>query len=409
VDEITADVRTKVLAQVPNIELDFAQILGDLIGDLSGSPSPIEVKIFGPDMATLRPLVEEVGKRISSIPGVVDEADGIVDSGPQAQVRVDPVRAAIVGLSPDTVTAAMSVAMDGAEVGSVIEGDILEPIRVKYPGPAEPQLDSLALSSLPIVTPTGQTVPLSSVAEVSVTQGSPDLNRENQRLLVSVTARLEHLDLGTGMQRVKAKLADLALPAGCSIEYGGLYKSQQESFRALTVVLLLAISFVLSVLIITFRSFRVAAALLIAAVLSLSGVAVALFVTATPLNISSFTGAIMIVGIVTENGVLLFDEVERLREREPNLPLDRMLAAAGQARLRPILMTTFAAILTLLPLSFGIGAGAAMQKPLAVAVIGGLLFSTFFTLILAPVIYLSFSRAQHRIKQRGSGAMGIGQ
>jgi multidrug efflux pump subunit AcrB len=391
VDDVTADVRQKVLAAAPNIQVDFAQILGDLIGDLSGSPSPIEVKIFGPDMTTLRGLAHEVGDRITKVKGVVDESDGIVDSGPETQIHVDPVRAAEAGLSTDTITTAAQTALDGVEVGSVLKGDLLETIRVKYPGPSEPQMDLAALAALPLLTPSGQPVPISSVADVIADPGEPDLTRENQRLMTSVTARLEQVDLGTAVHQVQAKLADLALPPGYSIEYGGLYKSQQQSFRDLATVLLLVIFFVVSVLVITFRSFRVATSLLMAAVLSLSGVLLVLFITRTPLNISSFTGAIMIVGIVTENGVLLFDELQRLQRMGGSLTIEELLAVAGRARLRPILMTTFAAILTLLPLSFGIGAGAAMQKPLAIAVIGGLALSTLFTLIVAPVIYASLS------------------
>jgi len=401
VDDITADLRVKVQAAVPNLQVDFAQILGDLIGDLSGSPAPIEVKIFGPDINVLRDLSHQVGQRISAIHGVVDEFDGIVESGPQTEVHVDPVRAAEAGLSTDTITAAVTAALDGTDVGAVLKGEILEPIQVKYPGPPEPELDAQMLAAMPILNPSGQPVPLASVATVGVEPGLPDLNRENQRLMDSVTARLEGIDLGTGVKEVKAKLADLLLPPGYTIEYGGLYKSQQQSFHDLAVTLALAILFVVSVLIIAFRSFRVVAALLGAAILSLSGVVMALAITGTPLNISSFTGAIMIVGIVTENGVLLFDELQRLQRAGTTLSTEDLLHVAGKARLRPILMTTFAAILALLPLSFGIGAGAAMQKPLAVAVIGGLTLSMLFTLILAPVIYASLSSFKIRPPKAG--------
>ncbi|MCA1596350.1 MAG: efflux RND transporter permease subunit, partial [Chloroflexi bacterium] len=404
-DDIQSSLREKILTAAPNLQIDFAQILGDLIGDLSGSPSPIEVKIFGPDMGELRALSREVGARITKITGVVDESGGIVDSGPETEVRIDPVRAAQAGIANDTLTAATQAVLDGQVVGSVLKGEVLEPIRVKYPGPSDPEMDRTMLAATPILSPSGQAVPLSAVAEVSVQPGSPDLNRENQRLMVSVTARLEKLDLGTAIREVKKSLANLALPPGYSIEYGGLYKSQQQSFQSLTVTLLLAILFVVSVLIVAFRSFRVVASLLAAAILSLSGVLVALYLTSTPLNISSFTGAIMIVGIVTENGVLLFDELQRLQRVGTSLSVEALLTLAVKARLRPILMTTFAAILTLLPLSFGIGAGAAMQKPLAVAVIGGLTLSMFFTLVLAPVIYASLSSMRGRVRTRKYAAL----
>jgi multidrug efflux pump subunit AcrB len=235
---------------------------------------------------------------------------------------------------------------------------------------------------------------LKSVARVYVDPGTPELDRENQRLMLSVTARLEGVDLGSGVRAVQGKLKDLPLPPSYSLEYGGLYKSQQESFSALQAVLITAACAVFAVMVLSLRSFRVAFSLFVAAVTSLVGVILALWATHTPLNISSYTGAIMIVGIVTENGILLFDEFRHRRLEQPTADVRDLLRAAGTARLRPILMTTFAAITALFPLALGIGAGAAMQKPLAIAVIGGLAFSTIFTLLLAPTLYASLVRRQ---------------
>jgi CzcA family heavy metal efflux pump len=384
-DEIMDDVRKEIAVAIPNMEVDEKPILGDLIGDMAGAPSPVEVKIFGPDIRRLKDLAAQVGKRITSIKGVVDEADGIFESGPETMVQVDPVNAAERGLSSDTITAATEGALDGDVPTSIKKGDLLEPVRVRYPFQLNRTLESLA--SLPIANPNGQIVPLNSVAKVYVDPGSPELDRENQRLMVSVTARLEGVDLGGGIKQVKDKLRDLPLPPGYSIEYGGLYKSQQESFAALGLVLATAGCAVFAVMVLVLRSFRIAFSLFLAAVLSLTGVVLALALTGTQLNISSYTGAIMIVGIVTENGILLFDEFRRRSRANPESDPIALLQESGVARLRPILMTTLAAITALFPLALGIGAGAAMQKPLAVAVIGGLAFSTLFTLILAPVIY----------------------
>jgi len=224
---------------------------------------------------------------------------------------------------------------------------------------------------------------------LSLRPGTPLITRQDQQQMVAVTARLEGVDLGTGVRDVQARLSKgLKLPPGYRIEYGGLYASQQESFAQLGTVLGLAFLLVTTLLVIQFRSFRQSLALFIAAILSLFGVLLGLFVTSTPLNISSFTGAIMIVGIVTENGIVLFDFFNQRREREPDRPLIDLVAEAGQMRLRPILMTTLAAILALFPLALGLGAGAAMQKPLAIAVIGGLSVSMLFTLVVAPVLYV---------------------
>lgn len=395
-DDVMSDVRIAVQRAVPNLDLEINPILGDLIGDLAGSPSPIEVKVFGPDVNTLKEITAEVGKRVAASKGVVDEADGIVESGPEVTVKVDPERAAQLGLSTESITAATQGAMQGDPVGTIWKGDIVEPIRVRYPYARE--RTEQMLSDLAIASPTGQLVPLTSVADINVSPGSPELDRENERLMFSVTSRLDaNVDLGSGVKAVQASLSTLPLPPGYSIEYGGLYRSQQESFSALKTVLVIAGVLVFGMLVLAFRSLRIAVALLVAAVLSLVGVVLALYLTGTPLNISSYTGAIMIVGIVTENGVLLFFEFKREREANPHLKVENLLRAAGMSRLRPILMTICAAILTLFPLALGIGAGAAMQKPLAVAVIGGLMLSIYFTLVVAPVLYASLSHLRARM------------
>jgi CzcA family heavy metal efflux pump len=384
-DDIMNAVRKDIAVAVPNLKVDMVAILSDLVGDIAGTPQPVEIKLFGPDITVLKSLAHTVGTAVSSVKGVVDEADGITDSGPETMVKVDPVNAAEHGLGTDSVTAAAEGALDGDVPTSIKRGDVLEPVRVHYPYAAGRTLDWL--SGLPIANPNGQLVPLSAVANIYVDPGAPELDRENQRLMDSVTARLEGVDLGTAIRQIRAKLAGVALPPGYSAEVGGLYKSQQESFAALSAVLVTAAISVFVVMVLVLRSIRVSFALFAAALLSLSGVVLALYFTGTPLNISSYTGAIMIVGIVTENGILLFAEYQRRHDSRPDRTPLESLADAGTSRLRPILMTTSAAIIALLPLAIGVGAGAAMQKPLAIAVIGGLAFSTWFTLVVAPAIY----------------------
>jgi multidrug efflux pump subunit AcrB len=263
-------------------------------------------------------------------------------------------------------------------------------VRVRAEG--GPDLESLP--DLPLSVPGGgPAVPLRSVASLSLAPGSPQITRENQQQMVAVTARLEGRDLGGGVRDVQARLAKgLPLPAGYRIEYGGLYASQQQSFTQLARVLLVAILLVGTMLLLQLRSFRQTFALLLASVLSLSGVLLGLFLTETPLNISSFTGAIMVIGIVTEDGIVFFDVVNQLRRLHPEKSLVDIVLESRRLRLRPILMTILAAILALFPLALGIGAGAAMQKPLAIAVIGGLAASTLFTLIVAPVVFIALER-----------------
>jgi len=327
-DEVMADLRGQIGASLPAMQIDFAQMLQDSIGDMAGSPAPVEVKIFGDDPATLARLAHQAGDIVNKTPGVVDENDGVVQSGPQVSVRVDSQRASRFGLTTDAVTAAATAALNGTVATTVQQGEEGIDVRVEAahaPGDITPD----SLQNVPIAAPSlaggtaaaspgGGTVPLGTVAELSPEPGTPLINRENQQHRVAVTARLEGRDLGSAVKDVQARLArDLPLPPGYRIEYGGLYASQQDSFGQLAVVLVLAICLVSTLLIIQFRSFRQAFALFAAAILSLFGVLLGLFVTKTPLNISSFTGAIMIVGIVTENGIVLFDFFNHQRRAGP--------------------------------------------------------------------------------------------
>jgi len=418
-DEVMSDVRGQIESSQPKLQVDLIQILQDGIGDIAGSPSPVEVKIFGPDTATLSDLARKAGAIVSKSPGVVDENDGVVESGPELVVSVDGERAARYGLSTQAVTSAAEAALRGTVATTIQQGEEGIGVRVRGERSSE-ALDSQSLPDVPIAAPAlasvssglpnGGTVPLSSVATLSPHAGTPQITRQDQQQMVAVTARLEGVDLGTGVRDVQARLGrDLKLPPGYRVEYGGLYASQQESFAQLGTVLGLAFLLVTTLLVVQFRSFRQSLALFIAAILSLFGVLLGLFVTKTPLNISSFTGAIMIVGIVTENGIVLFDFFNQRREKQPDTPLLELVAEAGQMRLRPILMTTLAAILALFPLALGLGAGAAMQKPLAIAVIGGLSVSMLFTLVVAPVLFVwseSFGRGRRSGNDDEFGGVG---
>ena len=402
INAVMDDVRTQVVAQVPAADVDFHQILQDNIGDIAGSASPVEIKIFGDDTDMLQDLATKVADVLGHTPGVVDVNPGIVGSGPETVVSVNTESAQRYGLTAQDVTAAATAALQGAAPTSVQEGEEAVPIRVQL-AHSDDLSSPLFLPAIPIASPvTNGVVPLGAVADVSVRPGTPQIGRENQRERLSVTAGLKGRDLGSAIKDIQGRVrAQVPLPPGYTVEYGGLYASQQESFGQLAFVLALAVLLVFSLLVIQLRSFRQSFALFVAALLSLSGVLLGLFVTHTQLNISSFTGAIMIVGIITENGIVLFDFMNYLRRESPDRPLTDVMLDAGRQRLRPILMTTVGAILALFPLALGLGAGAAMQKPLAIAVIGGLSVSTVFTLLIAPVLYVSLEglTRQHSSKK----------
>ncbi len=381
-EDIMAELRPLVVQDAPGVEIEFTQILQDMLGDLQGTPEPVEVKLFGDNVDLLEQVADEVSDKIQKIPGIVD-FKGIQKGNPEIVFHVDPTLAGRVGLSVDQITQQVSAGLLGVTETSLRQGDRTIDIRVRFPDTFRYNYTDIA--QYPIVTQAKQIVPLNSLATVEQVQGENQLLRENQRLMVSLTARLENRDLGSGMADVQKMMSTISLPTGVTYEAGGQYEAQQQSFKELLGVLALALTAVFTVLVIQFRAIRPSLIIISAAPLSLVGVFAMLLVTGTPLNFSSFMGIILMVGLVVKNGIILFEYVGKLREE--GMPLDEALAAAGRIRVRPILMTTLATLFGLLPLALELGAGAEVQSPLALAVIGGLLLSTFITLFVMPTMY----------------------
>jgi multidrug efflux pump subunit AcrB len=387
-EEVIDALRHEVEKDIPGIQIEFTQILQDMIGDLEGSPEPVEVKIFGDNMQTLEQVADELGPRIQKIPGIVD-FKAIQKGNPEIVFRVDPTLAGRAGLTADQVSQQASAGMLGITETSLKLADRTIDIRVRFPDSF--RYDYGDVKQFPIVTPAKQIVPLSSLATVEEVHGENQLWRENLKLMVALTARLENRDLGSTVSDVQKVMKEFKPPTGYTYEIGGQYESQQSSFHDLLTVLGLALAAVFVVLVIQFRTIGPALIILSAAPLSLIGVFFMLTITGTALNVSSFMGIILMVGLVVKNGIILFEYVHKLWEEE-KLPLNEALVAAGKIRVRPILMTTLATLFGLLPLALGLGSGAELQKPLALAVIGGLLLSTFITLLVMPVLYSLLER-----------------
>ncbi len=381
--QVMDSLRRRILKAVPGVRIEFAQVLQDMIGDMEGSPRPIEVKIFGSNMPQLEQLANEIGPKMRKIPDIVD-FHGLEKGNPQLLVRVNPVAAGRLGLTVPQVNQQVQAGLLGLTETELRETDRTVPIRVRFPNSFRYNYDDIR--RFPIVTPMGQIVPLSSIAEVEPGKAESVLMRENMRLMVTLTANTERIGLGTAVARVRRVLSTVHFPVGTSYEIGGLYRQQQQSFHDLLMVLLFALAAVFIVLVVQFRAFLPALIIMTAAPLSLLGVFVMLWATHTALNVSSFMGIILMVGLVVKNGIILFEYVHKLWEEE-GLPLSEALVEAGKIRLRPILMTTLCTLTALFPLALGIGAGAQLQEPLALAVIGGLTISTFITLLVMPVFY----------------------
>jgi CzcA family heavy metal efflux pump len=386
--EVIADMRSQIQQHIPGVLVEFVQILQDMIGDMEGSPEPVEIKLFGSSMPLLEKAADEIGPKIQKIPGIVD-FKAIQKGNPEIVFHVESILAGRVGLTVDQVSQQVSAGLLGLTQTQFREADRTIGIRVRFPDSFRGNYASIR--QFPIVTSAKQIVPLSSVARVEEVRSANQLSRENQRLMVALTARLEKRDLGSAIRDVQRVMHEVRLPVGCTYEIGGQYESQQSSFRDLLSVLGLAMAAVFTVLVIQFRAFRPALIILSAAPLSLVGVFIMLMLTGTPLNVSSFMGIILMIGLVVKNGIILFDYVDKLY-KEQQLPLHEALVAAGRIRVRPILMTTLATLFGLLPLALGLGAGAELQKPLALAVIGGLSLSTFVTLLVMPVLYSLLGR-----------------
>jgi CzcA family heavy metal efflux pump len=381
--EVIAGLRHAYNERFPAFRWEFPGILTDVIGDLQLTPDPVEIKLFSPDLKWLQQTAPRVEAEIKKIPGIVDAFDGLTETGPSINFRVRPADAARFGFSVQDIAEAVNTALLGQTASYVLEGDRIVNIRV-LASPAGVNRIA-ALRELPLRATGGTIVRLSQAADVSEEPSEVELVRDDLRQDVSVSARLEGRDLGGAMKEIQDKLGQAKwLPAG-TVEYGGLYRQQQESFRNLVMVLLAAILLVFTVLLIEFRSFNEPVAIVFGAILALFGTVAALWITGVTLNIVSFLGAIIGVGIVAKNGILMLDFVQQLEAG--GVELVEALVRSGHRRLRPVLMTSLAAALGMLPLAWGIGSGADMLRPLAIAVIGALCISVLLSLVATPVAY----------------------
>ena len=394
IDEVMNDVRQRIRATEPELDVEFTQVLQDMIGDLSNSPEPIQIKLFANDQKLLNQLGPRVADAISKIDGVVDVENGVDNtiSGPATNFSVDPATAARSGFTPAEVAEDATSILDGITTNDpLIAGGRPYTIRVRLGDDSRRSLDTI--QNTVFNSSTGRTATLGSLAQIEQLPPQNEILRENLQQLITVTGRLEGSDLGGAMKLVRQTVEGLHIPSNVRVEYGGTYQEQQKSFRDLIRVLLLALALVFGVLLAEFRNFSAPVAILTSSVLSISGVILALLLTQTTFNVASFMGLIMVIGIVAKNGILLLEADEQFRA-EGASPEEAMIHAA-QRRLRPILMTAIAAVCGMLPLAFALGAGSQMLQPLAIAVIGGLTISMVLSLIVTPAVYYMLTRSAH--------------
>jgi len=383
-EEVIGELREEIKKAEPSLDIEFVGILPDVIGDLQGNPEPIEVKLFSEDATALQEKADEVEAAIQKVSGVVDTLNGVVISGPAVTFKIDPLRASQFGVTANDIAGTITTAMSGEAASSLLQQDRLITVRVIFPADVRTALDKV--KSLQVRSSSGQLLRLDQVSDIEYDKGQAEIERENLRQMVAVTGRLEGTDLGSAIGKIQTQLAkDVKLPPGMTVEYGGLYQEQQSSFRELAMALLLAVLLVFITLLIEFRSYAHPIAIVTGAVLALSGVLLALFVTGSTLNVVSLMGMIMIVGIVAKNGILMLDAVEE--HLHAGDTLRQALLRSGRRRFRPVLMTSLAAMLGMLPLALALGAGSELLQPLAIAVVGGLTMALGLSLIVTPTIY----------------------
>jgi CzcA family heavy metal efflux pump len=386
VQEVIEEVRAKATRAQPNVDIEFTQILQDNIGDLTSAPEPVNIKLFSEDGSTLREWAPKVAAAIKKIPGVVDVEDGIENSisGTALTFNVDPVVAARSGFSPQEAELDASAILQGEPAPPpVVVGGRSYTIRVRFPPSTRASLD--AIRNTLLISGTGRTATLGTLAAISEIPGQTQIRRENLQRNVVVLARFEGLSLGEGMRKVQAAVNDMHIPANIRIAYGGQYEEQQKSFKDLTMVLAFAVVLVFMVLLFEFGGFAAPIAVLSSALLSTCGVFLALMITGTTFNLSSFMGLIMVIGIVAKNGILLLDADQKFRRE--GIGAEESILLAGERRLRPIIMTALATVAGMIPLALGLGAGSKMLQPLAIAVIGGILASMILSLVVTPAMH----------------------
>ena len=409
VDAVIETLRSRIASVEPAINTDFGQLLEDNIGDLTGgSPQPIDVKIFGDEESALETRVKQVANAVGKVQGVADVFNGMTIAGPALTIDVNPIAAAQFGLTTQDVHDAVEPAVSGTVPDSMQIGDRLYGVRVF--APAE---QSLATLEVRAKTPPTALVPLGQLATISTGAPEVEIDRENLKTYFGITARLEGRDLGSAMADVQRVVSQQHLPSTMSVEYGGLYEQQQQSFRGLLYVLLAGLVLVAVVVLFEFADWRAPIVVSLCAVAVLAGVLMALTLTGQTLNISSYVGAIMMVGIVGENAIFVIHEARLGLQR--GMSVKEAWSEASHRRLRPVAMTILATAFALAPLALALGSGAQLMQPLAIAVIGGFVLSGPLVLLVLPGLYrlldphgqLAGAPEDHRGRRAGLDASAV--
>lgn len=395
-EEVISELRGQVASREPALNIEFGQRIADLLGDLIGRPQPIEIKIFGDDLDELRSLAVKTKALLQKLNGLADIQSGIIVDGPTITIVPDPVKLSQFHLTSADFQSQIKAYNEGVQVGEIKEKEQMLPILMRFTNFSNNSLE--IIRKQPIFGPDGAYRPLNYFAEVTLSKGDPDITREDLKSNVAVTARLDNRDIGSAINEIKSVVRDnLLLPPGYYIVYGGTYSQQQNSFKELLTILISAILLVFAILLFLSKDFRISLLVIFISILGIGGCIWALFLSGIQLNVGSYTGIIMIVGIIAENAIFTVNQF--IYTFKATGDIDQSIGYAISLRIRPNLMTAIGAILALTPLALGIGTGAQMQQPLAIAVIGGFIMAMPLLLFVFPSL-LRWVYKSERIKNR---------
>ena len=381
-EAVADEIRGRIEAALPGLQVDFGQLIADMLGDLMATVQPIEVKIFGADHDILEGIADSVAAIVDQTPGTADVYNGILIAGPVVRFEPRIAKLAQYQLTPADFRFQLQTMLDGTVVGGILEKNQVVNIRM-FDGTGTRSLRDLEHGF--IFLKDGRLKPIGEFADAVISKGVSQIDRENLKAMVAVTARLNNRDLGSTLSDIRNRIQQaIILPPGYQIVYGGAYAEQQQAFKELLSILIAAVLLVFTVILFLFRKIKVSLAIIFIAILGISGCVIALFITGTPLNVGSYTGIIMIVGIIGENAIFTYLQYRDARSRD--LGVDDSMVYSISTRLRPKLMTALGAIAALFPLALGIGTGAQMHQPLAIAIIGGLVVALPLLLVVLPTI-----------------------
>jgi cobalt-zinc-cadmium resistance protein CzcA len=396
-EQVIGEIRQRVASAQPALDIEFGQRIADLLGDLIGRPRPIEIRIFGDDQDVLQGLALQTQGLLEKIKGVADARSGIIIDGPTISIIPDQEKLALFKITPADLQTQLRAYNEGVAAGEVQEGEQMLRILLRFTNFRGNSLDRI--KNQPVFLPDGSFRPLESMATIELSKGDPEITRENLKSNIAVTARLDQRDIGSAITEIRAAVSkNVLLPPGYYIVYGGTYAEQQASFRELMIILITAILLVFSILLFLFKDFRISFLIIFISILGIGGCIWLLFLTGIQLNVGSYTGIIMIVGIIAENAIFTVNQYRMTYSQTQDV--HQSINNAISLRIRPNLMTAIGAILALTPLAMGIGIGAQMQQPLAIAVIGGFIIAMPLLLFVFPTLLRLFYFKHHKSHQQ---------